>query len=1323
MQQFLSPRKRDLVSKLLRKQGIQVREKDEIKALPDGSAPLSFAQRRLWFHEQLHPGTALYNISVVAELCGKLNKDILEIAFNSVIKRHCILRSTFKVIDGEPKQVVTPPCDQQLPLIDLGSCDEVKAESEAQRIVDHEVHQAVDLEFGPVFYGKLIKLADRRWWLLVVNHHIVFDGVSKSLFLNELAKAYSLELAGGKALPSLPIQYRDFAAWQCSNKGEERLRESLAWWLEHHKGAPTYLSLPTDRPRPTVQTFRGNAVPIFLSANDVDAIKERAHALNVTEFSLLVTALKLVLFGLTGQHDMVICSGVSARQPRVLESLLGCFINIVLIRTQIDTSASVSEYIKQVGTVCADSLAHQDLPFERLVAALSPERDLSYNALAQTMIVYHNESIPLSNIGQCTVRQIMTKRLFSQYDLLLRLTPEDNVMKGHLEYNTDLFDHQTVKRYAEQFQHVLKIISTPKDLRISDVTTLPLSQVHDIIALNPHTSPFPQDPIHLIIERMVERQPEAIAVKTLSAEVSFTNINSMANQLANILRLRGVERGDIVAVSLDRSIEMVVALLAIVKTGGAYLPIDPNYPLDRIRYLMSDSKSKTVVTHTVHQEKFFLEKTRVNFVFVDEIALDPTVSVANLKLPSASTDLLCLIYTSGSTGAPKGVLLDHRGRVNNFNDFNSRFQVGPSDKLLAVASLSFDMCAYDVFGTLMCGATIVLACNGTAPNPDEWVQLIQKFKPTVWHSPPALLSRLLEAFSRRDISPAHSIRLLLLGGDWIPLSMPSEIRKFTTKSTMVVSMGGATEVSMDSTIYIVKEVKPYWKSIPYGIAMANQSAFVLNERMQIVPIGAAGELFLGGVGVGWGYFRRPALTATRFLPNPYSDLPGSRIYRTGDIARWTSEGQLELLGRADFQVKINGVRIELGEIDAAVAALPDVLACVTTLFRPNDGVPRLVSYVIPSVTAFSTEGTQSVLLEQLPAYMVPRQYVVLDELPLSPNGKVLRSALPTPETMALGSRISVAPITIMEQMLFELWSATLHRDDFGIHDDFFDLGGTSLQAALIVNRLPKQLSLVEFIRNTTIATQANLLNTEGRPSESRIFRFSTTRNAEATILCAPYAGGSPIIFRQLAVLMAERASTIAICMPSAEECQAGRISLETVASEVIDELTDSDMNNLILYGHCAGTAITAEIARQLENQGINPIKVILAAAMPPGMPTPYAMPRETHQEIIEFIASLGGTGESTQPSDWKLVVKDFQRDSRMVRRHYSERLKEPQTQFRSPLTVLIATDDPLTNGHANCADLWKRVATNYHVETLSGGHYFISTATKKVVSIIISELN
>jgi surfactin synthase thioesterase subunit len=660
--------------------------------------------------------------------------------------------------------------------------------------------------------------------------------------------------------------------------------------------------------------------------------------------------------------------------------------------------------------------------------------------------------------------------------------------------------------------------------------------------------------------------------------------------------------------------------------------------------------------------------------------------------------------------------------VNNFHDFNTRFAIGPGDRILAVSSLSFDMCAYDVFGTLMAGGTLVLSSGSAAPQPEQWSELIERCGVTIWHSAPALLSVLLDRFEQGVIGAAPSLRLALLGGDWIPLTMPDALRRFGSPQATFVSLGGATEVSMDSTIHIVGQRDPHWSSIPYGVAMANQSAYVLDDRMRLAPIGVAGELYLGGEGVGWGYYQRAGLTATRFIPNPHARVAGERMYRTGDIARWTNAGSLELLGRADFQVKINGVRIELGEIDAALGALDAVKASVTSLFRPADAPARLVSYVVPNGPGFDWESARQALFERLPAYMVPRQHVVLERLPLSPNGKVLRTALPEPEHTGPTEVTLLEPRTVMERTLHTLWASALGNEDFGIDQDFFDLGGDSLQAAMIVNRVPRQFSLVEFMRHSTIRRQAMLLSSQGRPAESRIFRFPVGGTPRITLLCAAYAGGSAIVFRALARSLPSDIATIVVCMPDPADCQDPSVTLTHIAAQCLEELSPQELASIALYGHCAGTALAAELARLIEQRGHTIHRLFLAAAMPPGVPASFTQARETEQEIVAFVAALGGTEESANADDWKVMVREFQRDARLVREHFLRILALPRQPLATPLTVLMADQDPLTAGHREHAEHWHRVSGSVTIEELAGGHYFVSTAAQVVAAIVAAGL-
>jgi len=1100
---FLSPEKRQLARDVLEKRGLANASRPTItRRGDDHPAPLSFAQWRLWYHEQLHPGSALYNTPIAIELEGELDTRALECAFDRIIERHEVLRTVFRIVDGEPRQLVQPAQSRSLPIEDLTHLSPEERRQVALASAERSVREPIDLVEGPVFHARLIKLEEQRWWLLVMNHHMVFDGWSRPVLMNELATWYGVNVGVGDPLSPLQLQYGDFASWQRSKETEATLDRQLAWWVGKLAGAPTYLALPTDRPRPPVQSFRGNTSLFTIGSDLYGQIDSFTRTAGVTAFAVLLAALKLQLYRLTGQPDLVISTGVATRQQKEVEGLIGCFINVLLLRTELSDLPTCAELVRRVAETSMSAFAHQDLPFERLVTALAPERDLSYNPLAQVMIVYHNEGLDEAELPGIRTRRVMPEKQIAQYDLLLHLRPINGELHGMLEYNVDLFDEGTIKRLCEQYVHLLSQILAEPDTAIDDIPLLPPAQLRAILDLNGPASAFPQERcIHHLIEERAASQAASPAIETIDAVISYGALNSDANRLAHRLQALRVRRGDVIGVSLDRTPAMVVALLAIVKCGAAYVPIDPSYPVDRVRFIVADSQTRLVVTESHLLDKFDRQVDSTSLLCLDQ----ETEKLADYPAsnPDAGTspeDMLYLIYTSGSTGTPKGVMLDHRGRVNNFHDFNCRFGIGPNDRVLAVSSLSFDMCAYDVFGTLMAGATIVLPSGGTTPKPDEWGELMHSRNVTIWHSAPALLGALLERFAQGLVGMVPSLRLALLGGDWIPLAMPDDLRRFASPEITVVSLGGATEVSMDSTIHVVGKRDPHWSSIPYGVAMANQSAYVLDDRMRLAPVGVAGELYLGGIGVGWGYFRRAGLTATRFVPNPYARIPGERIYRTGDIARWTNIGSLELLGRADFQVKINGVRIELGEIDAALGSLDEVKASVTSLYRPPDGPPRLVSYVVPSSADFDWERIRNELFERLPAYMVPRQHVVLERLPLSPNGKVLRTALPAPEADNPTDTAIVGPQTVVERMLHALWASALGHEEFGIDHDFFDLGGTSLQAALIVNRVPYRLSLVEFMRYSTVRRQATLLSSESRPAESRIFRFPTRGSSRLTIL-------------------------------------------------------------------------------------------------------------------------------------------------------------------------------------------------------------------------------
>ena len=1298
---------------------------DSSNSTSETYAPLSFAQSRFWYHEQLHPDSPLFNVPLVIDFTGYLNVTALEEAFFQIVTRHEILRTVFRIVDDEPMQIVKPPYRLDIPIEDLTGLPEDVCDQATQAATERIVRASLDLSKGPIFFVRLIKIRDFRWRLVMMSHHIAFDDVSRMLILEELADFYASELGDACPPEPLPMQYRDFSFWQRSKETEEALNQQLHWWTKKLDGAPALLTLPTDRPRPPVQYFRGNTCDFSIESDLVIKLGEVARNLSVTKFTVIVTVLNIMLHRLTGQSDIVICSGISSRRHKDVEKLIGCFVNVLLLRTQFSDVSTCAELVANMRQTLLDGLAHQDVSFEKLVAALAPERDLSYNALAQVMIVYYNKKFDEPDFSGLKVEKVIPERLIAQYDLLLRLYPEDTKMQGKLEYNTDLFDQETVERFCQQFVHVLREVLANIEGRIDEISLLPPTQVKEILGFNGAQVAFPNDRcIHELIEARVWENPAAPAVETVDTTLSYGEVNAHANRLANRLKALGIGRGNLVGVSLERSPLMVIALLGIVKCGAAYVPIDPNYPTERIGFIISDSHIRLLITESNLADKFDIQDHDVEILYLDqESGTLGSYSAENSECEASPGDLLYLIYTSGSTGAPKGVMLDHRGRVNNFYDFNNRFGIGPGDRLIAVSSLSFDMCAYDVFGMLMSGGTVVLPSESAIADPLKWAELIETKKITIWHSAPALLGRLLDQFDNGLIERADSIRLVLLGGDWIPLTMPDRLHRYAGPETQVVSLGGATEASMDSTIFLVEECDSNWVSIPYGIAMANQSTFVLDEQLHLAPIGRAGDLYLGGIGVGQGYFQRPGLTASRFLPNPYGCTPGERMYLTGDVARWTNADVLELLGRSDFQVKVNGVRIELGEIDAALSTVAGVKECVTSLHRPDDGSPtQLVSYVVPDENTFDWELARGELLTRLPTYMVPRYHVRLDRLPLSPNGKVLRTGLPPLEITSSTEADLVEPQTIMERTLMTLWSIALGTDDFGIDHDFFDLGGTSLQAALIVNKMPRKFSLVEFMRNTTIRRQAQLLSDDDRSTHLRIFRFPAKGTPRVTLLCAPYAGGSPIIFRQLMLALPDDVVVAVACMPSPSDCKDPALTLERIADECLAELSAQELNSIAIYGHCAGTALATELAVQLEAKGHSVLRLFLAAAMPRGVPSPFTMPKQSEQEIIDFLAALGGTEESSNAEDWKVMVREFQRDSRLVSEYFTRKSKQSPNRMATSIEVLMADDDPITQGYAAHAHIWNSMSDHVNIHKVKGGHYFISTDTPSVAKIINSSI-
>jgi amino acid adenylation domain-containing protein len=1082
----LTPEQRALLMLRMRKKAAQRSAEEGKPVVPpipraprdeSGRIPLSFAQQRLWFLDQVQPGNPVYNIPAAVSLTGRLDPPALEGAFREVLRRHESLRTTFGEEGGRPFQVISAETGFRLPEVDLRALPAAARAGEVLRLRGEHARHPFNLARGPLLVATFVRLADDDCLALVNMHHIASDGWSVPLLIQEISALYAaLHEGRPPALPELPIQYADFAVWQRGWLEGEELERQLAYWRERLAGEPPVLELPADRSRPAIQTFRGGRRTVGAVPGAGPEIRAFCQRQGLTPFMATLAAFKAVLGRLTGQTDITVGTPIAGRNRQEIEPLIGFFVNTLVLRTDLSGDPSFRDLAGRVRETTLGAFAHQDLPFEEIVKALGAGRDLSHNPLFQVMFALHDTreagAVPLPGVQ---MRMLESSSGTAKFDFDMMLGENQEGIGGSVEYNTDLFDAPTVDRIIRHWEILLAASLASPDRPVSELPLLEEGERHQLLVeWNDSAVDFPRDAtLPGLFEARAAEGPGNPAVLSGGLRLTYAELDERSAALAGHLRALGVRSGDRVAISLGRTPAMVVGFLAIARAGAAYVPLDPSYPEARRDLMVQDAQVKALITESFLEGGGALSREAGEGWGGGDPGLPAYV-----------------IYTSGSTGAPKGVLVDHRGRVNNFLDFNRRFQVGPADRLLAVSSLSFDMTAYDVFGTLAAGGAVVLPPAEDPLDPARWAERIREHGVTVWHSAPALLEMLVGHLEAAGDAGPLPLRLVLLGGDWIPLTLPDRLRRLAP-GARVISLGGATEVSMDSTIYEVGEVDPAWKSIPYGAPMWNQTAWVVDPHGNPAPIGVLGELLLGGVGVGHGYFGRPDLTAERFVPDALSGEPGARLYRTGDLARFRTGGWLELLGRLDFQVKVRGVRIELGEIAAALERHEAVREAVVVAQRSPEEPPRLVAYVVPR------EGREreadparlaDFLRARLPEPMVPSAWVTLAKLPLTPNGKVDRRALPDGASLAGSGTPYVEPSTALERVVAGVWRdflpADLPEGKIGARDNFFALGGHSLLATQVVSRLrtllPVEVSLRTLLETPTVAGLAAAIDAMGR---------------------------------------------------------------------------------------------------------------------------------------------------------------------------------------------------------------------------------------------------
>jgi amino acid adenylation domain-containing protein len=1017
--------------------------------VPGSVAPASHSQQRLWFLDQLDSTASVaYHVPAAMRLKGTLDKAALKATLARIVARHESLRTTFAGVDGNPVQVIAA-ADAGFALgeRDLSHLPDDEREAALSDIGADEVVQPFDLAAGPLIRGQLLRLADDEHVLLMTQHHIISDGWSIGLLVREISALYTAFSQGRPdPLPPLAIQYADYALWQRDRLQGDALQAQGAFWKAQLTGAPALLELPADRARPARQSYAGASVPLVLDAALTAGLKALGRKHGTTLFMTLLAGWAALLARLSGQDDVVVGTPVANRQRTEVEGLIGFFVNTLALRVKLEGDPTVAQLLAQVKAHTLDAYEHQDLPFEQVVEVVQPERSMSHSPLFQVMLTIHNtpshSELDLPGLTLSPLEQVQDT---AQCDLTLSLTDTGAQCIGSLRYASDLFDAATIVRLAGHFDTLLRAMVADDARPVAELALMGTEQRHRmLVELNDNARDFPHNGlIHQLFEAQAAARPQAIALVHGEQTISYARLNQRANQLAHRLLGLGVKPDDRVAICADRGVDMVVALLGILKAGGAYVPLDPAYPADRLAFMLADSAPVALLTQSALDGR--LAAAGLPTIVLDD-AGDGAPAEANpdpAALGLAPHHLAYLIYTSGSTGTPKGVMNRHDGLCNLACAQSAAFEVGAASRVLQFASFSFDASISEIVMALASGASLVLAAADAMLPGEPLLDTLRGHGITHVTLPSAALAVCGD--------PAGLPRMtLIVAGDVCP---PDLARNWSAHHALFNAYG-PTEATVCSTIYRCDGDGDGAAAVSIGRPMANTQIYILDARLQLAPVGVTGEIHIGGVGVARGYLNRPELTAERFIADPFSGQPEARLYKTGDLARWLPDGNIDFIGRNDFQVKVRGFRIELGEIASRLAACEGVRESLVVARADGGGDKRLVAYLTArDGAAPAAAALRAQLAQHLADYMIPAAFVVLDAFPLTPNGKIDRQALPAPDRAAVVSRAYAAPEGVVEEAIGAIWQELLKLERVGRQDHFFELGGTSLLATQFVARL------------------------------------------------------------------------------------------------------------------------------------------------------------------------------------------------------------------------------------------------------------------------------
>ena len=1225
----MSEAKRDLLEKYLRGElGRQPTPPRTIKPLsPDSQAQLSFAQERLWFLDQLSPDSAVYNVPLAVRLSGPINPNALKRSVDEIVRRHDTLRTTFVALDGQPVPVVCPTLNVALPTIDVASYPEHEREASVKALLNEEAARPFDLTKGPLIRTTLLRLNEHDHFFLVVMHHIVSDGWSLVLFFQELSAIYDAFSRGEPSpLAALQIQYADYSAWQREWLKGDLLQKQLAYWKEKLAGELPVLELPIDGPRPAVQTFHGAREWLVLSEEITSAIKTLGRREGVTLFITMLAAFKVLLCRYTGQEDVIVGSPIANRPQTETESIIGFFLNNLALRSDLSGNPNFREVLARVRKTALEAYANQDVPFEKLIEALKPERSLSRTPIFQVYFNLFNFAdeikLPGSNETVSFVEAwAQSDEDLSKFDLTLYAGQQDQELKLALVYNTDLFDADSIRRMLVQFRILLESLVVDPLKPISELSLHTEAEAMPSRCVRPDNAFIefkPEEIEQSITERFTKQAamyPRRIAVKSRNYHWTYQDLEQTVSNVAqSILRWRGPEEKRI-ALLFEHDAPMIAGMLGALQAGRTYVPLDPNHPTERLRQIVEHSEATAILTNSKNLALAReLATSGVQLINIDSV--EPTTT--RVDLPAIEPDRLAyILYTSGSTGQPKGVMQNHRNVLHYIRAYTNNLHLSADDRLTLLSSYCFDASVMDIYGALLNGATLCpidIKEEGLAGLPQR---LIDE-EITVYHSTPTVYRYFVNTLDGHTNFPR--VRLIVLGGEEVNRTDVELYKKHFSDDCLFVNGLGPTEATVSLQNFIDKQTEVAGESVPVGFPVEATDVLLLNESGH--PSEIFGEIAIKSAHVALGYWRNSEATAAAFsgtgVPpvNHVQDAPvtGSvRIYRTGDMGRRLPDGSIKFEGRKDFQIKIRGFRIELGEIESALAQYPDVRESVVVAKENSAGDKRLVAYVVPREHASINGELREFLKQKLPEYMVPSSFVLLDSLPLTVSGKLNRRALPAPDDLSnrqnRQAKQSSAPTTQVEKLLATIWTDLLEVSEIGINDNFFEAGGHSLLAvrlfAQIEKRFGKSLPLATLFQAPTIAQLAVILERDWQkelktewsslvainpiesPSpSSRETTIAKDTGSRPPFFCVHALGGNVLEYFDLAHYLGKAQPFYGLQSAGLDGKNAPHTRVEDMAAHYIKEMRELQPNGpYFIGGRSLGGMIAFEMARQLRAQG------------------------------------------------------------------------------------------------------------------------------------------